>query len=533
MRRDLASASGLERALECRASMVLDSIESTSADAEAGSAIHAFLCDVNMLGHDKALARVPEPFRPMCDVIDPRDYPLDPKQYAAEVALAYNVVTGTARELGRNIGRRYVECGLLVGEEIPGSPDVLGLLPGAVYVGDYKRGGHHVTPAKFNAQMRFNALAACRLYGRERAIVDIIRIFDGDTKPYHDRAEVDLFDLDDFAHSLRVWRERVAEDRRFYAEGTMPPTTLGDWCRYCPSYVFCDGQTGLIRRAVGGQIDTRLDAGRAAEAYAMWRQIETLAKKMGEQLKGLARQQPIPLPKGKVYSWEPGESTVIDAVLAEPILAKSLSEKAAAVAVKKSVTGESLDAAIAAYLAEQESVGKGEASALLERVKGELRQGGALTMVPGGATRERKAKALPPAPPTPMALPAPKENLNLTPEYAELTKVAEMSGEELRAGMRARAEEVERERKAAKPKPATLFPAEQKAAPTPLQPEAIPLFPTAVCSVCGGKFVTNPGKPRTPPTRCPSCEASGLMPPKPPKPPPAAGFEDLTDLDFK
>src|SRR5689334_1996815 len=101
-RRDLGSASARERNEECRASNVLDTVESSSPDADAGRVVHAFLYGVNTVGRTKALAAVPAPYRAICEVMDPADYPTDPKAFAAEVALAYHVTKGTARELGRN-----------------------------------------------------------------------------------------------------------------------------------------------------------------------------------------------------------------------------------------------------------------------------------------------------------------------------------------------------------------------------------------------------------------------------------------------
>src|SRR5690606_5564131 len=115
---------------------------------------------------------VPEKYRDLCEAID---FERLPQGLAAEVAIAIDVQTGKARELGRGNGRCYET---VRETEIPMTLDLLGANDDAVMVGDYKSGYSDVPPAVENGQLRTNAVAAARLIGRDTAVVEIIRIKD-------------------------------------------------------------------------------------------------------------------------------------------------------------------------------------------------------------------------------------------------------------------------------------------------------------------------------------------------------------------
>ena len=95
------TGSGIARALKCVGPMVLPHVRRTNQDAAWGTALHAFLHDVRVVGLDRALERAAPEHREAFAALDFDKLPLDPQAYAGEVAFAYDVEHDTARELGR------------------------------------------------------------------------------------------------------------------------------------------------------------------------------------------------------------------------------------------------------------------------------------------------------------------------------------------------------------------------------------------------------------------------------------------------
>src|SRR5262245_58185755 len=104
----------------CLGSAILPRSRSTNVYTEHGSAGHAFLLDVHRIGRANALAKVDEKYREAFALIDTGRLPVD-AVYAAEVAFAFDVMTGQGRELHRKGDRDYSMC---VPTEIPGTIDV-------------------------------------------------------------------------------------------------------------------------------------------------------------------------------------------------------------------------------------------------------------------------------------------------------------------------------------------------------------------------------------------------------------------------
>lgn len=233
----IATASGLERVLACPGSTRLTQIRSTSAEAEGGTSRHSFLeLIANGATREAALAEVPEEHRAICEAL-----PLDelPTDLAAEVAFGLDLADGRAWEIGRSIGREYGEVPVFA---ICGTADAVGVGDDAVIVIDYKGPGNR-TPARRSVQLRFLALAACRAYGKERALVMRIRLGD-DGAVYRDSHSYDLLDLDGFELELR--ERLVAAKRTEIAEGP--------WCQYCPAMAHCPAKALLAVQVAEGRI---------------------------------------------------------------------------------------------------------------------------------------------------------------------------------------------------------------------------------------------------------------------------------------
>lgn len=309
----LFTGSSLERATACPASQALPHARTQSEAAERGSLIHWFLAESLTVGKSAALEKVPEQWRGVCEALAATDIPeLDAASYVAELAVAYNVETGNARELGRQIDRDY---GALHPDEVPLSLDTFGLCSDgvSVFVGDWKTGRGYVPPAAQNAQLLLGALATCRLYGRTRADVALGYIHEDGTI-WFDRAFVDEWTIDGFASSLRKVAASVRYARDVVAGGFIPDTFAGPHCRYCPAFVHCPAQTALVRTIAESPERFRDDALRfrselnaltpelAQKAYYTWRRAYDAINRIGEALRAYTTEHgPIELENGQVY----------------------------------------------------------------------------------------------------------------------------------------------------------------------------------------------------------------------------------------
>lgn len=340
----LPTASALERASLCIGSAVLPRAESTSADASRGTAIHAYL--EALLTSEEAGAAALEAMtdrqlRAVCGALVLDGLPLDPASYVAEVAFAYDVVTGKGRELGRGLARDYSG---IAETEIAGTADVVALVGrDSVLVGDYKTGFGHVTAAARNWQLRMLALAAARAYGRHRAVVEIIRPRE-DRPAWRDRAELDGFDLAEIAEELRGLVDQVVRARAAYATGQSPTLSLGEHCRYCHSIAFCPAQTGMLLQlaSAGSDMEDRfirsLTPESAAVAHDRLTAVEKLVEKLREHLAWYAKENPFPTSDGRIYGPVLDRKESLDGAKLWHLLKERYGEETAWSAAKLSVT---------------------------------------------------------------------------------------------------------------------------------------------------------------------------------------------------
>jgi hypothetical protein len=204
------TASSLWRAEPCPASAVLPAEKREYKDAKAGQRAHA------------ALEAAPPPGS------------------FSEVAFAYNVLSGEAREVGRNIGRAY---GKLERGEIPGTLDLLTVQPDHVLVDDYKSGhGYLVPPLPGNVQLQHNALCAATVYEKPKAIVQIIYLKTGEVKD----AAFDVFDFAAIGERLRRIWDRAELAAANLGSGALPRDLIGlgllaegEWCWRCECKRVC------------------------------------------------------------------------------------------------------------------------------------------------------------------------------------------------------------------------------------------------------------------------------------------------------
>ncbi len=303
----LPSLSSIQRAMECPASCALPQTKHVSAPSERGKAIHAYLSAVPRLGAAEALDLVPDEHRPACEAIDLSKLPAcDPEAFAAEVGLAYNVDTGEARDLGRDLDRQYPDLGP---RWIYGTLDTLGLSPNEAVVLDAKTGWGHVPSADRNWQLRAGAVAACAAFGRTSASVGLIYL---NLDPARfDTAALSEFDLAMAGADLATMADRVEAAQAEVAAGKMTVVTEGEHCTYCPAFMACPAKHALVTRLamqpdqVASDLLANLTPETSRAAYLRLKEINTVVAKVSAALDEYSQQSPIQLSESLYYGPRP------------------------------------------------------------------------------------------------------------------------------------------------------------------------------------------------------------------------------------
>lgn len=344
----LGTGSKLELAEQCVASAVFDGFETTSEAAENGSVKHAFHYDVLTLGRPAALQRAPEHHRPMLERFNTEALPAgQPGSWAGEVAFALNIETGEARELGRNIGRAYVEHGAGP-DDLVGSIDIVGMAEDlAALIIDLKTGWTRVTKAKRNLQLLLAAVCAVKIYGAELARGAILYANE-DGQPWWDTAAWDLVDLTEAEMRLTDLGRSIRQARKLYFDGDpvtgeiiKPRMVAGDHCKWCPAINTCPAQGALVRRFIATPVETEADfrmglADNDVAAYA-YRRL-TAAKASLERALAVvyarASHAPILLGNGKVLGKRTTSKEYLVAEKVHAVVTETYGLDAAAAAVE-------------------------------------------------------------------------------------------------------------------------------------------------------------------------------------------------------
>jgi hypothetical protein len=333
---------------DCRLAACLPRASSTSKYATEGTAFHEFLDRVVALqapaaapggagevpgmspegAREAALAEAPLELRAALARLRLDTLSLDPSMIATEVAFAYDVRTGGARELGRRLGRKYAEAAAAVGQpltehEYCGAIDRAALVgERGAYLGDYKRFGWNLKPAKESWQLRAGALSLARAWKREWVDVEHLVIGE-DGEVYGGVSRLDAFDLDSFEAELSTLHMRMEEDREAYLDGDVPEATLSDRCKYCPGANYCPARFTFAAQILRGEheeVAAIVKAERPAlliteeNAPRLWT-MKNVAEKVLEDLDKALREYayvtPFTLADGKVVGPVPANSRKI------------------------------------------------------------------------------------------------------------------------------------------------------------------------------------------------------------------------------
>lgn len=391
----LTSGSAVERAFQCEASVVLPRASFTSEYTQRGTMIHAFLESCAKVGRDAALVQIDEVAdRDVCAEIDLSglDFALS---LAAEVAIAYDVETDKARELGRGAGRAYAD---VRASEIPCTLDIVGVrvLPDGVRRGlviDWKT-SHKTRDASEVLQLDFGALAAARAYDLDVVEVQLIFVYEG-FPPHVSRRVIQGFEIDAFAEELRDKHRRWSDLRRGIG---VVKYHVGPWCDQCASREWCEAQTSLLRSVLAKDLFDgvlRSDPIPDAALADAWRQIgaaQSILTLVKNKVLGVAGTRPILLgtdPDGSEHWIGPvlteGKDK-IDGEAAYDVIARLHNDEVATAATRVTATKKDIDAAIGAVSP------RGTKAGNLRAVYGELKATGGITNSIGVRVKEWTAK---------------------------------------------------------------------------------------------------------------------------------------------
>jgi RecB family exonuclease len=372
-------------------------VESTSIFATAGTTRHRFFQRVSEISQTGktveearalALEEAAEVDRETLAIIT-----LDEKManVAPEVAMAFDAHTGKARELGRGLERDYSSA---TATEFVGTTDRLGLVStDTVYIGDWK-GRATRRPAAQDEQLLAAALCACRIHGRSKATLEVIRVIDGE--PFHSTAEVGAFELDTFEDRITELAARISRDRKAFAAGDLPDATDGDHCTYCPSYRYCPAKMALARATIGQdsiEIAAIVKSGaalitldNAPRLRQLVSEADKILKTVREALQDFARQTPVPLPNGQVYGVNPDSEIreIVDGKKAAKALEELFGPDAAEAATVE-VTFSGIERATKAHLGAD--LKRGDLKTWNEKAEQLLKERGLLRVIRGGIVR--------------------------------------------------------------------------------------------------------------------------------------------------
>lgn len=377
----VTTGSGIERTVACRASAVLPRVyRASSRWAARGTEVHAYLERIaNGATPADSLLLVAEEHRPACEAID-LDAIRPELRLSAEVALAYNPVTDTARVLGQSIERDYRS---ITEDEWPLTVDLAGLAPDGVVVGDWKTGWAKLARTGSNWQMKGGSLALARAFDRDHADAQLIYLRDG-KMAWRDRAGFDAFELAGIAAELRETHERVRADRLAFAAGRHVEPTEGSWCRYCPSYWSCPAKVALVRWALTGEGSSQTGPADVVVALERVRAGKKALELVEKQLLAAAEADPMLVEVGEdgAETWlglhpKPGNEKLDPSItidVAMDVLGVPAEKRAAFTDEITGITKKALEAAV------KKRTARGGAASTLESILAAVR-------ARGGATR--------------------------------------------------------------------------------------------------------------------------------------------------
>lgn len=349
----LPSASKVALALRC--AFYLSPIaprtprEAQSLASERGNAVHA-LAEAILEGRPHECSVEVEAYRaPLTEAIDA--LVAEGWMLAAELPMAYSPTLGEGRLLKKGSHRDYSDVG---DDEIPGTSDIVGVMPGKLLVVDVKTGrvAKEHEPIE-TEQLRALAVGLASVFGADSVDVALLHVEPGDyAMP---RGDLYAWDLENIAESLRA-----------LAAMENPSPVPGTYCTdtWCPIRAVCPATLAAIAaidaRAVeqfpaesiisgvvveSNGTTTRLtlaDADVARKARVALKLYDDRAKMLREALHNFIRGEAIEVSPGVFYGFvENRRETVGDltpeavAIIREAVGEEALSYSSSGDAIEK------------------------------------------------------------------------------------------------------------------------------------------------------------------------------------------------------
>lgn len=334
------TGSGFPRAEACPPSTFLPFVHQPDTSAsKRGTAVHKFLCLVCEVGHEAALGLMAsdEHYEDLKAIDIVRLPHAQPDAWAAEVALAWNPTTDTARELYRGSGKRdYSSC---TTDEYAGTLDVVAIDGDCFVYLDVKTGWGNLAAPRDALQLGFGAVAGARAYGCTRATVGWIRLVDGE--PVFQVDELDELDLNAMAERLRrVIEAATIAEADFEASGrdlsTITPVQ-GEHCRYCPVFLRCPANATLLSAIAANDpvapavIDESVIPQTLERIWAFRKVLDAVEKNINDY----AHAHPVPMPDGKIYGPVEMSRESLDPVIGGNVIANMFGDEMARTAVEE------------------------------------------------------------------------------------------------------------------------------------------------------------------------------------------------------
>jgi hypothetical protein len=394
MGQEITSGSAFERLARCRVSAALPHAHHESFYSRRGTAIHEFLESVSKVGREQALDLVEPEFQSACAELN-LDGLHEQLSLATEVAIAYDVETDTARELGRGEGRKYDD---VKESELPATLDVVGVRPVAAgrrgLVIDWKTGWSTRKPIENVAQLDVGALLAARAYGCDVVEVQLIHVFE-DLDPWVQRRVIEGWEIDAFAAFVReVYADALRIRSEMQAGRNPRDYNTGPWCDGCGARQFCPAQTALLRSVISRDLfdgPLRMAPIPDDALVDMWHRVheaQSILNLVKSKVLTVASERSLYLGKtpdgrdrwlGSVTKQGPEK---LDGEIVFDVIAELYGEECASAATKVTATKKDIEAAV------KKAVPRGQGAksiaAALERVR----------KTPGGSHRSYSTKTL-------------------------------------------------------------------------------------------------------------------------------------------
>lgn len=413
----LTSGSAFERLALCPTSAALPHAHHESIYTRRGTAIHEFLENVSNVGRDAAIELVDSEWRSVCLDLNLEGLH-DQLQLASEVALAYNVETDTARELGRGEGRAYDDVTI---DEIPATLDVVGVreLPNGrrrALVVDWKSGWTTRRKIQHVLQLDVGALLAARAYDCDVAEVQLIHVHE-DFEPWVQRRVIDGWEIDAFAAHVKSVHAEAKRQRAMLREGLMPRDfNTGPWCDHCPAREFCPAQATMLRSVLSGDLfdgPNRMQPIPDDVLIQLWTDVieaQGVLSRMKGKILGIASQRTLHLGKtvdgqdrwlGK-YRYLGSEK--LDGEKVYDVVAELYGDDVATAATKVVATKKDMEAAV------KKAVGRGKGAKALGDVYARLKASGGTSRTWKEDTKEYVTKQLDATAPQELLAPSANES---------------------------------------------------------------------------------------------------------------------------